>query len=77
MSSPDYYQLVAQSVRRQIKRKEFCLEIRKVCDGMKAVLAEIYFDDIPEKHHKEFINMLAAGLHDKESFELLQETYKF
>lgn len=77
MSHPDYYQLFVKAELRRIKRKEFCSEIRKVCDGMKAVLAEIYFDDIPEKHHKEFINMLAAGLRDKESFDLLQDTYKF
>ena len=77
MNTPDYYQLIVKCELRRIKRKEFYLEIRKVCDGLKAVLAEIYFEEIPEKYHKEFIKMLAAGLRDKESFDLLQDTYKF
>ncbi len=53
------------------------MEIRKVSDGMQAVLAEMYFESIPEKYHKEFIKMITTGLSNKESFDLLQDTYKF
>lgn len=77
MNSPDYYRLIAKSIRLRIKRQEFSMEIRKVSDGIQAVLAEMYFESIPEKYHKEFIKMIATGLSNKESFDLLQDTYKF
>ena len=77
MNITNYYHLIAQCELRRIERKEFNLLIRKVCGGLKAVLVEMYFDKIPKKYHKEFINMLVAGLNDKESFDLLQDTYRF